>query len=314
MVGGDGVEDEVEAASVLRHFVGVGGDHHFVRAQPEGVLLLARRSGENHHVSAESASELHGHVSEPAQSHDAGLLPCPDVPVPQRRPGCDARAEQRRGGGRIQISGNAQDEILVHDDPFRIAAVGHAAEMAVGEVVGTGHCRAELLEPAAAVGAGAAGVHHAPDANEVAGAELRCLRPGSRDPAHDLVPGDARVDRGRQAAPLIPHRVQVTVADAAAENLDLDVPPLRLAPRNGGGGQRRVSASGSIGFHGWHGCCLLSLGRSTRLRGIRAAGFFRSIRFRRERSACGSCGGLRRVIPREAAPALRAPAGAAKGL
>ena len=40
VIGGDGVEDEVEAARVLLHLVGIAGDDDFVGAEPERVLLL----------------------------------------------------------------------------------------------------------------------------------------------------------------------------------------------------------------------------------------------------------------------------------
>ena len=42
VIGGDGVEDEVEAAGVLPHLVGVARDDDFVRAEAERVFLLAR--------------------------------------------------------------------------------------------------------------------------------------------------------------------------------------------------------------------------------------------------------------------------------
>ena len=41
MFGGDGVEDEVKAAGVSGHVIGVGGDDDLVRAEAEGVGLLA---------------------------------------------------------------------------------------------------------------------------------------------------------------------------------------------------------------------------------------------------------------------------------
>ena len=40
VIGGDGVEDEVESASVLLHLVGVAGDDDFVGTKAEGVFLL----------------------------------------------------------------------------------------------------------------------------------------------------------------------------------------------------------------------------------------------------------------------------------
>ena len=41
VIGGDGVEDEIEAAGVLLHLVGIAGDDDFVSAEAESVFLLA---------------------------------------------------------------------------------------------------------------------------------------------------------------------------------------------------------------------------------------------------------------------------------
>ena len=42
--------------------------------EPQRVLLLARRGGEDDDVGAEGAGELHAHVAEPAEADDADLL------------------------------------------------------------------------------------------------------------------------------------------------------------------------------------------------------------------------------------------------
>ena len=105
VIGGDGVEDEVEAAGVLLHLVGVAGDDDFVGAEAEGVLLLAGRGGEDHDVGAECMGELHAHVAQSAEADDADLLALGDPPVAQGRVGGDAGAEQRRGPGEIRLGG-----------------------------------------------------------------------------------------------------------------------------------------------------------------------------------------------------------------
>ena len=74
MIGGDGVEDEIEAAGVLLHLVGIAGDDDFVRAEAERVLLLAGRGGEDDDVGSERVSKLHGHVAQPAETHHAHFL------------------------------------------------------------------------------------------------------------------------------------------------------------------------------------------------------------------------------------------------
>ena len=68
---------------------------------------------------ADGRGELHAHVAEAAQADDADLLALADLPVTQRRVGGDARAEQRRGGGEIELVGNLEREGLVDDDGGR---------------------------------------------------------------------------------------------------------------------------------------------------------------------------------------------------
>ena len=74
MIGGDGVEDEVEAAGVLLHLVGIAGDDDFVGAEAERVFRLAGRGGEDDDVGSERMSQLHAHVAEPAETDHAHLL------------------------------------------------------------------------------------------------------------------------------------------------------------------------------------------------------------------------------------------------
>ena len=47
MISGDGVEDEVEAAGVLLHFVGIAGEDDFIGSEAKRVFLLAERGGED---------------------------------------------------------------------------------------------------------------------------------------------------------------------------------------------------------------------------------------------------------------------------
>src|ERR1039458_613099 len=61
--GGDGVEDEVEAARVLFHLVGIAGDDNFIGAEAERVFLLTGRGGEDHDVGSERMSKLHAHMA-----------------------------------------------------------------------------------------------------------------------------------------------------------------------------------------------------------------------------------------------------------
>ena len=74
MVGGDGVENEIEAAGVLRHLVGVARDHDLVGAEAQRVFFLAGRCGEQHDVRSQRMSELDAHVAKPAETDYADLL------------------------------------------------------------------------------------------------------------------------------------------------------------------------------------------------------------------------------------------------
>ncbi len=89
--------------------------------------------------------------------------------------------------------------------------------MLVGKVVGEGDVGAELLEALLALGAGAVGVDHAADCGEVADLELGYRRADFGDAADDFVAGDAGVDGGHDAAPLVAGLMQVGVTDAAEE-------------------------------------------------------------------------------------------------
>ena len=78
------VEDEVEAAQVLLHLGGPAGDDDLVSAEPDRVVRLRRRGGEDDHARPEGGGELDAHVPEPAEADDADLLAGANVPVPQR--------------------------------------------------------------------------------------------------------------------------------------------------------------------------------------------------------------------------------------
>ena len=103
MIGGNGVENEVETPRVLFHLVGIAGDNDFVGAESKRVLLLVRRMGENSNVSSERASELYSHVTQSAETDYANSLALTDTPVAHWRKCCDARAEQRSGSGKLKV-------------------------------------------------------------------------------------------------------------------------------------------------------------------------------------------------------------------
>ena len=106
-------------------------------------------------VCAPSAwAELHAHMAEPADAHNADLLAGARAPVAQRRPGGDAGAEQRRGRGQVFFGvADVEHEMLVHRDGGAIAAIGVGAA-ADRAVIGAGEADravAILLQPVLAL-------------------------------------------------------------------------------------------------------------------------------------------------------------------
>src|ERR1700690_547909 len=119
-------------------------------------------------MSAEGVGEFNSHVAKSTEADDPNLLSFSYIPVAQRGIGGDARTEQRRSRGQVQLVRDAQREGLVDHDAVGIAAVGDATEMLVFGVIGEG-CRgvAELLITGAAVRASAVGVDHAAHCRDV---------------------------------------------------------------------------------------------------------------------------------------------------
>ena len=189
-----------------------------------------------------------------------------------------------------------------HDDAVGVPAVGDRGRpVPVRAVVGEGRVRAELLEAVAAVGAVVVGRDHAADADEVADLELVDAAADLRHPPDDLVARDARVDGRHHVVPLVAGRVQVRVADAAEEDLDLDVPVGHVAPGDGGPGQGGGRARGGERFGFGHGSspswprgdeprcgvgpgCRISGGSGPRRRPRRRPDSFKAVTTRRKRN------------------------------
>src|SRR5665213_1652752 len=211
-------------------------------------------------MGSERMSELHAHVAEAAKTHDSDFFALGNAPVTQGRVRCDSRAEQRRGAGEIQIDGDMQDKALFNDYAVGIPAVGDASEVLVREVVSEGRVGAELLEAGPALGAGAIGIDHAADGGEVARPEPGYCGTHSRDAPDDLMAGDARVDGRHDAAPFVTDLMEVGVADAAEQDVDLNVVFGRIAPRDGSGSKRRSCPGSGIGFRVVHDLSVLFVG------------------------------------------------------
>ncbi len=186
--------------------------------------------------------KFHAHVAQSAKTHHANFLAFGDAPVAHGRVGGDAGAEQRRGSGKIEIRGNMQHKALIDHDAVGIAAIGDAAEVLIGEVVGEGQVGAELFKAGLALGAGAIGIDHAADRGKVARLEFGDGGADVGDAADNLMAGNARVDGGHDVAPLIADLVEIGVADAAEQDLDLTSCSVGSRRANRGGGKRRCRA------------------------------------------------------------------------
>ena len=146
-----------------------------------------------------------------------------------------------------------QHEGFLDDDGLRVAAVGvFAAEQRA--VVGTGEAVVAVLLLAFAAGRTmAAAVDHAADAGEVARLELADPATDGNDAADDLVTGHRRIKR---VLPLVAGGVDVRMADAAIEDLDLHIVRARVAPFDLVGGQRAAGVEGRISLALDHGFSL----------------------------------------------------------
>ncbi len=80
VIGGDGVEDEVEGAGVLLHLIGIAGDDDLMGAEAERVFLLTGRGGEDHDVGSKRTGEFDPHVTQSAEADHSNLLALDDHP------------------------------------------------------------------------------------------------------------------------------------------------------------------------------------------------------------------------------------------
>ncbi len=237
VLGGDGIEDEIEAASVLLHFVGVAGDNNFVGTEAERIFLLVRRGGEDDDVGTERMGELHAHVAQTAKTDHANLLALGDSPVAQGRIGCDPGTKEWCNSSEIEVGGNSQNEAFIDDDAIGVATIGDWSSLVlVRGVVGESQVWAELLETSFAMGASTVRVNHAADGGEIAGLVLGNCRADFGDATDHLMTGDNWVDCGHDTAPFVTHRMEVGVADAAEKDFDLYVAIGWIAPRDRVGG------------------------------------------------------------------------------
>ena len=145
-------------------------------------------------------------------------------------------AQSKGGSSEIQVRRDAQNEALVDDDAVGVATIGDAPEVLIRHVKGECEVRAKLLEADAALIAGSIRVHQATYGGEVPGLELRDCGADFGDAANDFMSRNNRVRGRHEFAPLITHRVEIGVTNAAEQNFDLHVVFGWIAPRDRGGG------------------------------------------------------------------------------
>ena len=207
--------------------------------------------------------QLHPHVAQAAQADHADLLARAHLPLPQRRVGGDAGAQQGRDRRQVRLVGHPQHEAFVDHDPAGIAAVGHGSGLRVGAVVGHGEGRTVLFQALPAVGTGSAGIDQAAHAGQIAGLEGGDFAADLGDSADDLVARHHRID---SVVPLVAGRMQVGMAHPAVEDFDLHVARTRLAPlevkpiqrgrRAPGSVSKRFDHGGGLRTNGWE-CAIL---------------------------------------------------------
>jgi len=226
------------------HGRGVGRQQHLVGTEAERVRALVGRSRDHHDMRAERLGEFQPHMAEPAKADDADGLARTDAPVLQRRIGGDAGAEQRCHRLQIEALRDLHDEMLVDDDPVGIAAEDEIVGSALPGIIGPGRDGlAILLQCAPAGPAMAARIHHAADARQIAGAKRGDGTADRGDAADDLVAGHHRIER---IAPVVAALVEIGVADAAIEDLDLHIARAGVAPLEAERLQGRILAFGHI--------------------------------------------------------------------
>src|SRR5213594_733086 len=136
--------------------------------------------------------------------------------------------------------------MFIDNDAFGVAAIGHASEMLVRRVESENHVRAEHLEAGLALWAGAVRVDHAADRGEIARFVLGDCRADLGHAADDLVTGNNWIIRGHELAPLVADRMEIGVADAAEEDLDLHVAVSWIATFDLSGREPRCRARGGV--------------------------------------------------------------------
>ena len=168
----------------------------------------------------------------------------------ERRVGGDARAQEGRTSGEVEGFRHVQRKVLAHGEAARVAA-GRRVALGVGAVgpQGAGCRGAPLLVVGFAHLARAAGADHAAHAHAVAHLELGDAGADLGDGADELVAGHERVGHG---APLAAGGVDVGVADARVDDVEVDLTLARFADVDLQGVELGGSIVTAVGDHAGH--------------------------------------------------------------
>lgn len=102
-----------------------------------------------------------------------------------------------------------------------------------------------MFIPRLAGGAFTAGIHHATDSGQIALFEFLYARTGFGHSADDFVSGHARIGR---AAPFIARLMHIRVANAAIQDLNLNLLRVRITVGEGERDKRRIGGVSGVGF------------------------------------------------------------------
>src|SRR5436190_1776191 len=183
-------------------------------------------------------------MAQTTEAHDADLVARLASELAQGRVRGDAGAHQWGGARRVQPRGDSQHVALVNDHARGIASVRPRLLVLLEAV--KRECDtllAEHLVARAAFRAPSARIDDAAHADEVALAEVGCAGTLGCDSADDLVAGH---DRELGVPPVVVHLVHVAVANAAVENLDLDIVRSQIPSLDGHGLNRRLGPAGAV--------------------------------------------------------------------
>src|SRR2546422_5058443 len=241
----DRVHDEIELPLKRLKCARLLGRNEALGTKTGRVLLLAARRAQHRDVGTHRACQLDGHVAKTAQAHDGYLVARLAAELAQGRVRGDARAHERCGARGVQPLRDSQHVSLVDDHVRRVPSV-RPGVLALLEAAKRERdtLLAEHLVAGAAFRARSARIDDAAHADEVALAEAGSAGALGYDSADDLV---AWYDRKVRVLPVVVHLVHVAVADAAIEDLDLDVVRSRFAPFDRHGSNRRLRCAGAVG-------------------------------------------------------------------